>query len=64
MNGFSFVKNSRKYYDDASQVLTEIMMATVRKEQFDPRLSTRAPLTQPITKVHPHYTLIAPNLSF
>jgi inositol hexakisphosphate/diphosphoinositol-pentakisphosphate kinase len=30
VNGFSFVKNSRKYYDDASQVLTEIMMAAVR----------------------------------
>mmetsp|Transcript_15097 Transcript_15097/g.14496 ORF Transcript_15097/g.14496 Transcript_15097/m.14496 type:complete len:1181 (+) Transcript_15097:105-3647(+) len=50
VNGFSFVKNSRKYYDDASQVLTEIMMAAVRKEMFDQRLSTRAPLTQPITK--------------
>ena len=36
VNGFSFVKNSRKYYDDASQVLLEIMIGAVRPE-FDPR---------------------------
>ena len=30
VNGFSFVKNSRKYYDDASQILTEIMLKALR----------------------------------
>ena len=32
VNGFSFVKNSRKYYDDASQILTEYMMSSLRKQ--------------------------------
>jgi len=32
VNGFSFVKNSRKYYDDASQILTEIMLKALRPE--------------------------------
>lgn len=30
VNGFSFVKNSRKYYDDASQILMEHMLAALR----------------------------------
>jgi len=34
VNGFSFVKNSRKYYDDASQILTELMLTTLRPD-FD-----------------------------
>ena len=49
VNGFSFVKNSRKYYDDASQVLTELMLTAVRPD-YHTRLSARAPLTQPLTK--------------
>eukprot|EP01038_Epipyxis_sp_PR26KG_P004216 gene4216-5991_t len=32
VNGFSFVKNSRKYYDDASQILAEIMFNALRPE--------------------------------
>jgi inositol hexakisphosphate/diphosphoinositol-pentakisphosphate kinase len=32
VNGFSFVKNSRKYYDDASQLLCEISLIAVRPE--------------------------------
>ena len=32
VNGFSFVKNSRKYYDDASQVLCELMIQKCRPE--------------------------------
>lgn len=32
VNGFSFVKNSRKYYDDASQVLIEMMINRCRPE--------------------------------
>ena len=43
MNGFSFVKNSRKYYDDAAQVLTEIMLTRCRP-QYHASLSTRAPI--------------------
>uniref|UniRef100_A0A7S1UZH4 Inositol hexakisphosphate and diphosphoinositol-pentakisphosphate kinase n=2 Tax=Grammatophora oceanica TaxID=210454 RepID=A0A7S1UZH4_9STRA len=30
VNGFSFVKNSRKYYDDCSQVLSEHILAAIR----------------------------------
>jgi len=45
VNGFSFVKNSRKYYDDASQVLIELMLNEMRPH-YNAALSTRAPLTQ------------------
>ena len=30
MNGFSFVKNSRKYYDDCAQILSEHILALVK----------------------------------
>lgn len=43
VNGFSFVKNSRKYYDDAAQILMEIMVGAVRP-QLRITWSTRAPL--------------------
>jgi inositol hexakisphosphate/diphosphoinositol-pentakisphosphate kinase len=45
VNGWSFVKNSRKYYDDCAQILTEHILAAVRPEQnlgfstVDPLLS-------------------------
>ena len=42
VNGFSFVKNSRKYYDDASQVLCEMMVARCRPE-FLAHPSTKRP---------------------
>jgi hypothetical protein len=32
VNGFSFVKNSRKYYEDAAQILAEIMLNNLRQE--------------------------------
>eukprot|EP00980_Cylindrotheca_fusiformis_P002958 scaffold683_cov124-Cylindrotheca_fusiformis.AAC.27 len=32
VNGWSFVKNSRKYYDDCAQILTEHVLAAVRPE--------------------------------
>lgn len=42
VNGFSFVKNSRKYYDDASQVLCELMIGKCRPEyQSHPRALDR-----------------------
>ena len=51
VNGFSFVKNSRKYYDDASQVLMELLLTKLR-----PNLlalpSTRAPLIRKSEKKH------------
>lgn len=43
VNGFSFVKNSRKYYDDASQILIEIFVSQIRPELFSIP-STRLPL--------------------
>ena len=49
VNGFSFVKNSRKYYDDASQILVEIMITAVRPE-LHLVLSTRAPLLRPVAR--------------
>jgi glutathione synthase/RimK-type ligase-like ATP-grasp enzyme len=45
VNGFSFVKNSRKYYDDASQLLVEIIISRVRAD-FISALSTRAPIVR------------------
>lgn len=47
VNGFSFVKNSRKYYDDASQILAEIMINAVRPEFAAPS-STQLPLVRDI----------------
>jgi inositol hexakisphosphate/diphosphoinositol-pentakisphosphate kinase len=43
VNGFSFVKNSRKYYEDAAKILIEIMINAVRAECAS-HLSTRMPL--------------------
>ncbi|OEU18075.1 hypothetical protein FRACYDRAFT_184644 [Fragilariopsis cylindrus CCMP1102] len=34
VNGFSFVKNSRKYYDDCAQILTEHMLAVMKPGQL------------------------------
>eukprot|EP01035_Chromulina_nebulosa_P019512 gene19512-25408_t len=47
VNGFSFVKNSRKYYDDASQILIEIMLTSIRPE-YHSTLSTRVPLIREV----------------
>ncbi|RYH14825.1 histidine-type phosphatase, partial [archaeon] len=47
VNGFSFVKNSRKYYEDASQILTEIMVNAVRPEYKSP-YSTQVPLLRTV----------------
>jgi hypothetical protein len=48
VNGFSFVKKSSKYYDDASQLLAEIMMKQVRP-QLRFISSTEMPLTRVVT---------------
>jgi inositol-hexakisphosphate/diphosphoinositol-pentakisphosphate 1-kinase len=45
VNGWSFVKNSRKYYDDCSQVLCETMLLALRPE-YHSTLSTVHPLTR------------------
>jgi inositol hexakisphosphate/diphosphoinositol-pentakisphosphate kinase len=49
VNGFSFVKNSRKYYDDCSQILLEIMLTKLRPE-YHAKLSTVQPLLRTTTK--------------
>jgi inositol hexakisphosphate/diphosphoinositol-pentakisphosphate kinase len=43
VNGFSFVKNSRKYYDDCAQILTEHMLAVMKPEELT-SFSTLDPL--------------------
>lgn len=43
VNGFSFVKNSRKYYDDCSRVLYELMLTALRPDVHQ-RLSAVFPL--------------------
>jgi len=43
VNGFSFVKNSRKYYDDCATILTEHMLAAVKPEKLK-TFSTLDPL--------------------
>ncbi|KAL3914527.1 MAG: hypothetical protein SGILL_006070 [Bacillariaceae sp.] len=45
VNGFSFVKNSRKYYDDCSQVLTEHILAAVKPNKLT-TFSTLDPLVK------------------
>ena len=67
VNGFSFVKSSRKYYDDASQVLCEIMMNQVRSN-YRAALSTRTPITRSrvkssLTAIKPEPALTASNLA-
>jgi len=55
VNGWSFVKNSRKYYDDCATLLTEYMCAAVKPKlvsgfsALDPLLSTVSTLVRPIT---------------
>ena len=47
VNGFSFVKNSSKYYDDCAQILSEHLLATIqpmkarRLTVYEPLLTTR-----------------------
>jgi hypothetical protein len=50
VNGFSFVKNSRKYYEDAAKILAEIMINAVRADAAadSPFYSTRAPLLRKV----------------
>jgi inositol-hexakisphosphate/diphosphoinositol-pentakisphosphate 1-kinase len=43
VNGFSFVKNSSKYYDDCAQILSEHLIATLRPAKAR-RLSVSEPL--------------------
>ncbi|KAG7355189.1 histidine phosphatase superfamily branch 2 protein [Nitzschia inconspicua] len=45
VNGFSFVKNSRKYYDDCAQILTEHILAAVKPNKLK-TFSTLDPLVK------------------
>lgn len=49
VNGWSFVKNSRKYYDDCSQILIELMCSSLRPE-YRAAQSTVQPLVRGPTR--------------
>lgn len=44
VNGWSFVKNSRKYYEDCAQILTEHMLAAVKPRSLKAGFSALNPL--------------------
>ena len=61
VNGWSFVKSSRKYYDDCAQLLTEHMLAAVKPKALhgfsalDPLLTTMKDFVQtPRRRRHKH----------
>jgi inositol hexakisphosphate/diphosphoinositol-pentakisphosphate kinase len=51
VNGFSFVKNSRKYYDDCSEILSQLMWRATRGD-VKPRItrSSQVVATVPLTR--------------
>lgn len=38
VNGFSFVKTSKKYYDDCSQLLADIILQNLAPQRWQPTL--------------------------
>ena len=54
VNGFSFVKNSRKYYDDCAQILTEHILAVMKPEQLT-SFSTLDPLVTEVDNMNYGY---------
>ena len=61
VNGWSFVKNSRKYYDDASKVLVEHMLSNLRPESSRKTLPRQpTPSHKPESKRRPSTDLCEP----
>lgn len=58
VNGFSFVKNSRKYYDDCSQILVELMLTSLRP-QYHATLSAVQPLLRQSRGIVPNPNTIS-----
>jgi hypothetical protein len=52
VNGWSFVKNSRKYYDDCAQILTEHMLAAVKPRSLKAGFSATNPLLTQFESSH------------